>query len=145
MDEARSPALRTRNEQNGELVDSLTLAKHLCADIDAFTALMRHLKAVDTGAHGTDGTGGEQNRTWTPSAITLLKRTGPLRIARPAEVLRAMNKAPGTGSAAGKGVFGPRPTSTSMRGRLRDTWGSLRQRGNLLQLPLYVNAACAIR
>jgi hypothetical protein len=130
--------------RNGELVDSPSpFAKaSLDADIDAFTALMRHLKAVDTErtvlmvqVENETGTW-DTLRDYSPEANRLF--ASPV----PAEVLRAMNKAPGTGSAAWEGVFGPEADVYFHAWAIARYVGQVAAAGkSAYQLPLYVNAA----
>jgi len=130
--------------KSGELVDSPSpFAKaSLDADIHAFTAFMRHLKAADSErtvlmvqVENETGTWGAL-RDHSPEANQLF--ASPV----PAEVLKAMNKTPRTGSANWEDVFGPDADVYFHAWAIARYVGQIAAAGKVAYpLPLYVNAA----
>ncbi len=130
--------------KSGELVDSPSpLAKaSLDADIHAFTAFMRHLKAADpertvlmVQVENETGTWGSL-RDYSPEANKLFE--SPV----PAEVLKAMNNAPSTGSASWEDVFGLEADVYFHAWATARYVGQVAAAGKAVYpLPMYVNAA----
>jgi len=130
--------------KSGELVDSPSpFAKaSLDADIHAFTTFMRHLKEVDlertvlmVQVENETGTWGTL-RDYSASAEKLFEAPVPV------EVLKAMNKAPGVGSANWQDVFGPEADVYFHAWAIARYVGQVAAAGKAVYpLPLYVNAA----
>ena len=129
---------------NGELVDSPSpfAQASLDADIHAFTAFMRHLKAADpertvimVQVQNETGTWGTL-RDYSPAAEKLYQ--APV----PAEVLQAMNKTPNAPSANWQEVFGAEAEVNFHAWAIAKYVGQVAAAGKAVYpLPMYVNAA----
>jgi beta-galactosidase GanA len=130
--------------KRGEPVDSPSpfAQASLDADIHAFTAFMKHLKAADpqhtvlmVQVENETGTWGTL-RDYSPQAEKLF--TEPV----PAEVLKAMNKTPGSASANWQDVFGTEAEVNFHAWAIARYVGQIAAAGKAVYpLPLYVNAA----
>ncbi len=130
--------------KNGEFVDSPSpfATASLKADIDAFTAFMQHLKVSDpertvlmVQVENETGTWGSL-RDYSAYADKLF--ASPV----PAEVLKAMDKRPGTSSATWEHVFGPEADVCFHAWAVARYVGQVAAAGKAVYpLPLYVNAA----
>jgi beta-galactosidase GanA len=130
--------------QNGELVDSpspfATASRD--ADIAAFRTFMLHLKAADS--ERTVLMVQVENETGTWGALRDYSAAADKLFASavPAEVLKAMNKTPGTSSANWEDVFGPEADVYFHAWAVARYVGQVAAAGKAVYpLPLYVNAA----
>jgi hypothetical protein len=130
--------------KNGEFVDSPSpfAQASLDADVRAFTAFMRHLKEADTErsvlmvqVENESGTWGSQ-RDYSPAANKIFD--GPV----PAEVLKAMNKPPGSSAPNWRDAFGDEADVNFHAWAVARYVGKIAAAGKAAYpLPLYVNAA----
>lgn len=131
-------------DKNGRPADSPSpfATASLEADIRAFTAFMRHLKAFDpqrtvlmVQVENEPGTWGTL-RDYSPAAQKLFE--APV----PADVLKAMNKQAGTPSANWEEVFGPEAEVCFHAWSVATYVGKVAAAGRAVYpLPLYANAA----
>jgi beta-galactosidase GanA len=130
--------------KSGDPVDSPSpfATASLDADIQAFTAFMHHLKAADPDrtvlmvqVENETGTWGTL-RDYSPAAEKLFE--APV----PADVLKAVNKVPGTPSANWQDVFGPEAEVCFHAWAVAKYVGKVAAAGKAVYpLPLYANAA----
>jgi beta-galactosidase GanA len=130
--------------KNGEFVDSPSpfATASLDADVRAFTTFMRHLKTADPDrtvimvqVENETGTWGTL-RDYSPAAEKLF--AAPV----PAEVLKAMNKAPGAAAPNWREAFGDEADVNFHAWAIAKYVGQIAAAGKAVYpLPLYVNAA----
>jgi len=131
-------------DKNGRPADSPSpfCAASLEADIRAFTAFMRHLKAADpqrtvlmVQVENEPGTWGPL-RDYSPAAQKIFE--GPV----PADVLKAMDKQPSSPSVSWQDVFGPEAEVCFHAWAVATYVGKVAAAGKAVYpLPLYANAA----